>query len=94
MQPEPADPAQCPFFCLAQTRLGPARQLVGPSWHGPEEQAVPRPYPKHVGRHSTTRSSTTGLLVAWPATSRPLPHTPARVYKWGASAEPLARSQP
>lgn len=35
--------------------------------HGPEEQAVPEPYPRHMGRHGTARSPTVGTVAVRPA---------------------------
>jgi len=47
-------PSPRPIF-LARPKHGPARRLVGPRWPGLEEQAVSRPYPRHVGQHGTAR---------------------------------------
>ena len=60
--------------------VGPAQ---GPFfWPGPEEQAVPGPYPRHVGRHGTARYSRAGRLPA------------PRIYKRGLRSAASSRVTP
>ena len=61
-------PSPQPIF-LAQPKHGPARRLAGPGWPGPEQQAVPGPDPKHVGRHGMACYRAAGPVMGWPASA-------------------------
>jgi hypothetical protein len=72
MRHGPVNLARGPFFGPVHAR--PTTYGMGPGWHGPVEQAVPRPLARHVGRHGTTCSVRTARSrpVADAVASRPL----------------------